>query len=376
MFRLSALRSGLPLLSSSQQNWIKGILILLVIADHNNYFRLISEDVFRPFTVHVTGFFVLAFSGAFNSKTSLKQFAFERLVRYGWPFIIFYSFYALGSKLTGASSITPLSYSIGLLIGSFELVKQGCGGAFMWFLPALLGFSLVVKVLASASYRSLGFILLVSFLFHVFIAYLPGIFKTYFPLGLGIAIYLIPIVVAFYFLQNIRYFQTLSASASGILFFGGTALLSYIVLVNGRINIEVGALSAPPLERYGLIAANFITNLCALIFIWALALKAADKRGINSALSSVGAHSLSIYLLHPFFFVIAYALISKLGTRIGPDNVWFVGLGAYTVTLVLAWFASKALSRVPRWSSLLFPKDFQQLKEAVLGQPVALRKAP
>jgi len=156
-------------LSENSKNWIKGLLIIFVVADHNDYYRIVANEFFRPLTFHVVGFFLLNFYGSFLSARNFKSFCLDRAVRYLWPFFIFYTIYALGARfIKGNVEISVYSYFSGLLFGSFDLVKAGCGGAFMWFLPALFGFSLLFKLLGQIKFSWLQIMLVVSFIFLFF----------------------------------------------------------------------------------------------------------------------------------------------------------------------------------------------------------------
>lgn len=63
---------------------IKGILIVVVAADHNDWFRQLAPNLFEPLTFHVLGFFLLAFT--FGTKEWSLSYISNRIARYMIPY--------------------------------------------------------------------------------------------------------------------------------------------------------------------------------------------------------------------------------------------------------------------------------------------------
>ena len=353
------IKSRLHFLTEDQTDWIKGVLILLVIADHSDQFRLLNPDLFRPLTFHVIGFFLLNFYGAGLSEKSMREFFIERAVRYLWPFLIFYSLYAAGTYAVTKGKYGNIeSYFLGAVFGSFDLVKQGCGGAFMWFLPALLGFSLTTKFLAGMKLERFFVFFALGLAFHVVIGNVNSIFKTYMPLGLGVAVYLIPITSVFFMLQMSGFWRFLLESVSGICCALLLAIISHAVLMGNKIQIEVGALTTPPVHQVAFILLNFLGNLAALSVIWSVAHRLQSKGGI---LQSIGKHSLVIYLVHPFGLMVFGGLVSRLGFNGQLTFQLLLASLIFLLSLLISWCAALLLEKSPFLYATIFPKNLQHI---------------
>ena len=61
----------------------KGLLIIIVVMDHNDLMRALAPDLFKPLTFHVLG--ILALSFILPLKAASLQFFRDRLIRYFSP---------------------------------------------------------------------------------------------------------------------------------------------------------------------------------------------------------------------------------------------------------------------------------------------------
>jgi hypothetical protein len=332
----------------------------MVIADHSDFFRSINPGFFRPLTFHVVGFFFLNFYGTYFSKDDFQSFSTKRLVRYLWPFFIFYSGYAFISLFFLKNTHVDInSYILGGLIGSFDKVKQGCGGAFMWFLPTLLGFTLLVRITSFLHIKFAVALMLFAFVFHLYTGNLPSYFSVWQPLGIGVAVYLIPLLAVFIFTQTSNFFRYFFESWWGIFVNLIVAVLCHFSLVRSGINIETGALDVPTYHSWYYILINFISNISALIFLWAISKRIHSSR---NAIASIGKYSLAIYLIHPLFS----GLFANIFLRFGIEITFFVNIlfavASYIFTVASSWLFSYILHTLPRFNSMIFPRDINELR--------------
>lgn len=349
-------------------NWLKGVLLLFVVFDHNNHLRALFPDVFRPLTFHVVGFFVLAFPGAFYSNKKISVFVLERAFRYLLPFLVVYTFYSLAYFLAQGGGIRFGEYIYGMVFGSFALVKRGCGGAFMWFLPALFGFSCLVRFLSAVNSMVLTVFLCFSGLFYFFISSVYYSIKVYQLFGFGIAVYVLPSVFCIFFLNN--YFINMAGGLAKAVrsVFALCGALAYAFLVFSGVTIELGALTAPPANRWDLIFASFFSEACILVVLFQLS---NGKFLRFEWLDAIGKSSLIVYLAHPFFLAILGRAISLLGMDGGGGKVELLCLGfAETlIAVLLSLYVAKFFSRNPRLQAFVFPRNCSHFMRAFVRAP-------
>lgn len=350
-------------LSKDQGNWLKGILIIIVLADHNNFLRQVSTDFFRPLTFHVIGFLLLNFYGSYFSHKSFRIFFIERSIRYLWPFFIFYFLYALVSNFANQITFTWKDYLLGMMIGSFTTVKQGCGGAFMWFLPALLSFSIFVKLISYLNLTAIFLLFILSTVLHIFMGDINELFKTLQPFGIGVSLYLAPISIIFFLIQFSIGMKIPYGSRYTILVLFIVAVVCHSILTMDRVNIEVGALWVPSSSEIGSIIVNIISNVVALLFLWMLAYK--NYRPLSSFTQMIGKNSLFIYLVHPFLLAVYTQLINRLfSVNTIYFNIFF-GVIAFAFILGLSMLGIFIMNKYTRLKSFIFPHDFCDLKHAI-----------
>lgn len=347
------------------RNFIKGILILFVIADHNDFIRALFPREFRPLTLHVLAFFFLAFP-SYMERVPDRAFYADRVVRYGVPFLFFYSGYALLNLLLNARHGLPVFQEAGLnliagaLIGSFDLVKKGTGAGFLWFLPSFLGFVVLVSATSRLSgiHRTLaiGF----AFLAHFFTGALPSSIKTYVPLGLPVGLYILPLAYSCFWIEKSTTAKTLIASRPAGLLLGTISLSAYAFLVSTGENIEIGTLEVPILHaNWTLTAAQDLSVLTGFFFLLYIARYAGKFMG---PVKAAGRYSLLIYLIHPAVFFLVRQAISVIvpafihanepSTITGAVALFSVGLTAY-----LSFLIARGVSTTPVLAKLITPKD-------------------
>jgi fucose 4-O-acetylase-like acetyltransferase len=348
--------SRIPRLTRLEIDWLKGILILLVVADHSDYIHGAFSDLFRPLTVHVIGFFLLNFYGSFFSSTPIIRFLKERFVRYLWPFFLFFSFYVFGSVLViSIQEDSFLNYIKGLVIGSFLATKAAGGGAFMWFLPALFGFSLVSRLSGGLKPFNLWVFVGSCVIFHALAAGLNNSWRGGVPFGLLIVFFIVPIVAGFFLLLGCRWFQRLLNNIWLIVFLGLLSALAYVQLVLRNEYIEIGLLVGPTYKDPEALILNFVHLIGALTVLWVTASKFAFK---SFVIKNIGKHSMVIYLIHPFVFKLLNLIFGFVSQYI--PFVIFSSL-SFVLTVSVSVCFSIFINRNVRLKSLIFPKDFNDL---------------
>lgn len=339
---------------------IRGILILLVVIDHNNFTMFFGKTYFKPLTLHVYGFFLISFLSIASDTKKPLEFLTTRLIRYLWPFFIFYSLYSaayfssLGVHDLMSFFAVAQKFFLGLVVGSFNLVKQGCGGAFMWFLPAFFGFSIIAKsYFYFAKYRfGLFFVFCVVYFLP---AYVLQKFGNLIPFGILLAIYILPLlIISFWFLKYRRRFFDRNQAATIFVLLTLEALLYKCLLADGE-QIEMGALLLPTLFD-GLKFFIFISSIvCFTLLVYMVSQVIGSRFGF---LALLGKHSLAIYLFHHIFLHLFYRLFVFFDFRFDLlQNQILVAIVSTVLALILSLAVSIAINSSSVARNAIFPKD-------------------
>jgi hypothetical protein len=336
---------------------IKGAATLVVVADHNDIFRQANTGLdryFQPLTIHVLLFFIVAIPGAYLSTGNARSFVSKRFFKYFIPFSIFYSLYFLATSLYGARQTNIDLYIQGLLLGSFDAVKLGCGGAFMWFLPALIGFSYVIYGIARLDSRYQYLVLTLSAALSLYAPYLSDGTKHGLPLGLGVVSYcLFPLLVSV--LAISVWDKKINSRSHGrkifVLLFMIFAATHY-VLAEIQGEIEIGAISGPGY----LSPLTYITYLIsisagALFFLYV----PITKGMLSRCICAIGAHSLFIYLTHPFIQKMIVSAMAHKPLSLYNNSI-AEGVFLWIITVLLSFLASKTLNKIILTSMVIPPK--------------------
>ena len=333
---------------------VKGIFMLLVVADHNDWFRQLAPHLFAPLTFHVLGFFFLTFS--FGSKAWSGRFVADRVARYLVPF-----WWALaGASLVfgvlyrgGSSPFERVSYFLqAALMGNANDVKASSGLLMLWFLPCLFGLTCLLAFydsLASLVARRVALFLAVSA--HVLSPFFVGAWMLRIPFGLAVAADMFVLGLILRQLLKQRWHRYWSVIALVGL------IASYGALVYLRTHIEIGTLEITELRNSWLLLLHDVSVLSAMLVVIA----AAEYISVMHWLEGVGKNSLLVYLMHP----IVYLMLSKIWVspvQPGLTNV-MLGLHACVTTVIaisMAYGLSLVVSGSPTLSAWITPKSWHQ----------------
>jgi surface polysaccharide O-acyltransferase-like enzyme len=194
-----------------------------------------------------------------------------------------------------------------LLIGSFDAVKRGCGGAFMWFLPSLLGFSLLSKITFLG--RTIKYVVIGSSLALYFIPeYIMRSSGAHLPIGIGLSLYLLPVFFIGKWIAE--YLSNIDRKHDAKLFVLSASVLigSHWILNSTRGVLELGSLDVPSIRT----PVEFIVLFCGLISSY-LTIDRFTRRGKVVGrgwnwLAMIGNNSLVIYLVHQLALHLVYKL--------------------------------------------------------------------
>jgi fucose 4-O-acetylase-like acetyltransferase len=335
---------------------VKGLLILVVAIDHNDWFRQLAPQVFGPLTFHVIGFFLLAFS--FTKNPLSLQFMVDRAARYLLPFWWALALSALAYGFvykSGLSGQTLLeNFLLAASIGSASLVKTSSGLFMLWFLPCLFGLTCLVA--AHDAWQGRGARAVVWGLAigaHMALPYLAGLggaWVPWVPFGLLVGAYVFVLGLVWRQLLLLHWPCTVGPVALCVF------VIAYGLLVANGVPIEIGTFEISALRNPFISLLHGVSVYSAMLsLIWAVGYFKAE-----GWMANIGKNSLLVYLIHPVF----YLLLSKLW--VSPAQVQtssallFIHACATTAMAVgLAYGASWAVTRSSTLSAWISPQTWQ-----------------
>jgi fucose 4-O-acetylase-like acetyltransferase len=342
---------NLAALVSRHADATKGILILLVVLDHNDWFRLVAPDLFKPLTFHVLGFFFLAFT--FASHALDRSFVLDRIARYLVPFWWFLTVTSLGFLLVSpqlAVGGRVSAWVLALLLGNAPFVKASAGLLMLWFLPCLFGLSCLLAahaLITSPAVRRLAWG--VALLFHLAIPLLPVLPLMWLPAGLAVAADIFVLGLIWRAVLS-RRLPNAWGPVSGLIL-----IASYGALVVASINVEIGTLDVYGIDRPGVMLLQDLAGLSGVAFVVYLGTLLSRVRWLNA----VGQQSLLVYLIHPVVYQV-FALAMRGAGLVGGNTpvLMFYGTVSAAIATLAAYGGAVLISRSPCLSKWITPRTW------------------
>ncbi|GAB3461255.1 hypothetical protein GCM10027321_21680 [Massilia terrae] len=334
-------------------NALKGILILLVILDHNDFSRLLIAGFLYGFGFHVMGFMTVPF---LKPAPKLDRAFLDYAFRLYWPFVVLVTLTALAVLAT-----TPVTapvqlrlWALSLYSGNSAVLKDTTHMALLWFLPSFVSMVALRAAIDSAGAMARAGAIGLLCVLHLFIGQYAAQVQDWLPLGLLPALYVIPLGYLGVWLQR-RLLARVPAIPALLLAAAVFAAVKY-VQVRAHFYNEVGfAEVADWRQPYALFIndAECVTGVLMLFQVCRLR--------IAAVFDAFGRYSIQIYLFHAFIALGVY----KAVLRFAPDAPAAVQLGVSLgatalLTLALArWMAAQPLAQ-----RFIFPRNPQALAGA------------
>lgn len=336
---------------------LKGILIVLVVFDHNEFSRALCAGFLYGFGFHVVGFMTIPFlKPAPRLDRRFADYAF----RLYYPFFVVAS--AMALVVLVAHHVPPAeqarAWLHALYSGNADALKRASGMALLWFLPSFLALALLRGAFAG---RAATLLLVLACALHPFIGTLAPRLQHWLPLGLLPALYVIPLGWLGVFLQR-RLFAPLpplAALALALALFVPAKLLQ----MQAHLYNEVGFALVADYTRPLALLLNDLESLTGVLLLFQVC-----RLPLPALLAACGRVSLQIYLLHAFVALAVYRLVLLLPLPVGA--AFALSLSA-TVGLTLLLARALTHPRAARW---LFPRSLAHLLGRT-GAPVPLAPA-
>ncbi|WP_157264902.1 acyltransferase family protein [Azohydromonas aeria] len=315
------------------QNILKGLLIIGVVIDHNDFSRSLFSGFLLGFSFHVVGFMTLPFLRELPRLS--RSYVLGNFFRLYYPFFLLTL--ALGA-VVAMGAPTGLYESARRLLaalysGNSEVLKQTTHMALLWFLPSMFSLTLILGLLASCR-RPVAIVLLCAIVAsHFFIGTVAADVQHYLPLGLLPALYVIPLAALIALLQK-GFFERLQIWPALLLASIAFAVAKYGQMQQGLYQ-EVGFSLVADYRDLWALALNDMEAVSGTLLMMQLA-----RLPLGRFVETCGKYSMQVYILHGFIGFGCYRLLVWLNPG-WPVSVKFAMSLACTVgaSLVLARLA-------------------------------------
>lgn len=332
------------------QNIVKGLLIILVIFDHNEYAHKIFPEFLSGFTFHVLGFFSLPFlrQAEFLNLAVIKRMFYSYLFPYIW---IVCALAVVTATLQQTFTITAITRTLhAIYSGEALTLKAATQMSLLWFLPSFFSLMFLRGLFTTVSKRVRYLLFFIIFVLHFWLGLTPPEYRAYFPLGILAALYSLPNIALVIFL-NESLLKKLNSSLALALTIVSFILIKSVQMKWGLYQ-ELGFLELASLRNPLDLLVNDAEAILGALLVFQLA-----RFSLGEWIALCGKFSLQIYLFHAFFALVIYKL-SLTFTHIDPMVLLVLSIA---LTVILTTLSVRYVFGYPTMRRICFPKSFNEL---------------
>lgn len=338
-------------------NALKGILIILVIFDHNDFSRTLFAGFLYGFGFHVAGFLTIPFlKPAAPLDREFAAYAF----RLWYPFMAVATVMALlMACATGVDASHQLrAWALALYSGNAHALKQATGMYLLWFLPSFVA----LAILRGAFARGGAWLLLAAALAaHPIIGAVAPQVQDNLPLGVLPALYAIPLGYIGAALHQ-RLLSRMPAVAALLLALAVFVPVKYLQ-VQAHLYNEIGFAEVADYTRPLALLLNDLESVAGVLALFQLC-----RLPMPRLLEACGRYSIQIYLFHAFVALAVAKAVQAM--HLPPAAALALSLAA---TVVLTLLLARGLAGNRLAQRFLFPRSPAVLlgRAAVVPSPAA-----
>lgn len=332
-------------------NVLKGLLIGLVVIDHNDFARQVIPAFLLGMGFHVAGFMTIPFLKP-PPRLGTQEFA-------DYAFRLYYPFLALSCALWVVVTLTgeaPLGERVAglahvLYSGNAELLKRTVNMGLLWFLPSFLSLVFLRSLLASCAPGVRHAALAMLFAIHPFVGTFAKELQDLLPMGLIPALYIFPLALAGATLHR-RIFDRLPRYGAVLLSVSVFAAVKLAQMGLGLDN-EMGFATVADFTRPLALLIHDLEAVSGTLMLFQLA--RLDIRGLPEML---GKYSMQIYLFHAFLALAIHRAALWLMPHADPAPLF---IGSVLATLLATLAVAMLVMRFGALKRVIFPRDVAEL---------------
>jgi fucose 4-O-acetylase-like acetyltransferase len=284
---------------------VKGILLALVIIDHNDFSRLLFPGFLQGLSFHVVAFFALPYlRAAAPLSIGLAQ---RHFLRSYYPFLIVALSTATVFWVATGRPFATMSEALmkALYNGNADSLKQSTNMYLLWFLPSFFCFSLVKSLLDTVPPAFRNMLLGGTGLAHITVGAVAADIQHVLPLGVLPALYILPLAAAAANLHARAFAGTRKeyALAAAVTLFIAAKFLQ----MHMGLSQEVGFSLVADYRELPALLVNDLEALTGTLMVFQ-----AGRFAWPDVLAAAGQFSLQVYLFHAFVAKVLYRIIVTL----------------------------------------------------------------
>ena len=334
-------------------NFLKGLLIILVIVDHNEF----SRDLFPAFllgmTFHVVGFMTIPFLKPAPALSTAYVF------RLYWPFLLVTcAMWALVTVLDHAPLMERLgTLGLALYSGNADLLKTATRMGLLWFLPSFITLVVLRNLIGRCGPAGRAVALALLLAAHLVIGAVARTIQDLMPMGLLPALYIVPLGYAGAWLQR-RVFEPMRVPLATLLALAVFAALKIVQMRMGLDN-EVGFSAVADYRHPQALLVNDLEAVSGTLMLFQF-----SRWKFEGVIAACGHDSMQIYLFHAFVALGLYEALLRLAPQAGSLVLFAVSVAA-TALLTLA--LARLVMRTAILKRLIFPRSPAELSARPLA---------
>lgn len=318
-------------------NALKGILILLVILDHNDFSRLFIAGFLYGFTFHVVGFMTIPFlKEAPRLDAKFMAYAFRQY----YPFFLVATVTAL---LAGLVDGTPVAqqlqaWLLALYSGNSSALKAATHMSLLWFLPSFIALVALRSAIEQLGREARACCIALLWMIHPLIGAVAAGIQDALPLGLLPALYMIPLGYLIVWLQRVLFVRLRMPWA--LLLAVAVFVPVKWLQVRAHLYNEVGFAVVADYTRPVALLLNDLEAVTGVLMLFQLC-----RLPLGRFVEACGRFSIQVYLFHAFIALAVYKAMLHVPVPVAVQFALSLAITAVASLGFARWLAAQPFAQ-------------------------------
>ena len=338
-------------------NVLKGLLIILVVVDHNDFSRQLIPGFLYGLTFHVVGFMTIPFLRPAHQLGS-REFG-DYVFRLYYPFLLVTCALWAVVTVTGTVPLAERLAALGLVLysGNAELLKATVNMGLLWFLPSFIALVALRAAMESGGPVLKAAVLALLIALHPVIGTVARSVENYLPLGLLPALYIIPLAYAGVYLHR-KLFEPLPVAPAVLV-----SLAAYVAVKAVQMSLalsnEVGFSAVADYTEPLALLVNDLEAVAGTLMLFQLArVRVGAIFALFAMVEPCGKYSMQMYLFHAF---VALGLYKALLLLVPGAPPLYLFVGSLLATIVITLGGAAIVMRTAWLKRMIFPRNVHEL---------------